>query len=135
MSDAVNTTTWMKGNPLFAPLPAKGLAQMADHSSVKTFSCGEKLIEEDGNNESLFLLISGSVKVISNGTEVDRQQAGDTAGEVSMSKISPPVADVIAVGDVQAILFPSKTIDAVCAKYPAFAKLLRETALKKVYDR
>ena len=125
----------MKGNPLFAPLPTEGLEQLADHCRCETFSAGEKLIEENGNNESLFLLTRGEAKIVSNGTEVDRQQAGDTAGEVSMSKISPPVADVIAVSDVDAILFPSKTIDAVCAGYPAFAKLLRETAMKKVYDR
>jgi len=125
----------MKGNPLFAPLPPEGLAQMASHSSRQRFSCGEKLIEENGDNEFLFLLIAGRVKVISNGTEVDRQQTGDTAGEVSMSKISPPVADVIADGEVEAILFPSETIDTVCGQYPAFAKLLRETAMKKVYDR
>ena len=135
MGDAANTITMMKGNPLFAPLPAEGLEQLADHCRCKTFNTGEKLIEENGNNESLFLLTKGEAKIVSNGTEVDRQQAGDTAGEVSMSKISPPVADVIAVSDVEAILFTSKKIDAVCAGYPAFAKLLRETAMKKVYDR
>jgi len=52
-----------------------------------------------------------------------------------LSKISPPVADVFAVSDVEAILFPSQVIDEVCARYPAFAKRLRETAMKKVYDR
>jgi len=135
MIDTANTITLMKGNPLFAPLPPEGLALMADHSTITIFNSGEKLIEENGENRSLFLLISGSVKVISNGTEVDRQQAGDTAGEVSMSKISPPVADVIAVGEVEAILFPTETIDAACSQYPAFAKLLRDTAMKKVYDR
>ena len=108
---------------------------MADHSHLHAFSIGEKLIEENGENRSLFLLVSGQVKVISNGTEVDRQGAGDTAGEVSMSKISPPVADVIADSEVEAILFPTETVDAACSQYPAFAKHLRETAMKKVYDR
>jgi len=135
MSDSANIITKMKGNPLFAPLPAEGLTLMSEQSTIKTFSSGEKLIEENGDNKFLFLLISGRVKVISNGTEVDRQQAGDTAGEVSMSKISPPVADVIADGDVEAILFPSETVDAACSQHPAFAKQLRETAMKKVYDR
>ena len=135
MGDAANTIRMMKGNSLFAPLPAEGLEQLADHCRLETFNAGEKLIEENGDNKFLFLLISGRVKVISNGTEVDRQQAGDTAGEVSMSKISPPVADVIADGDVEAILFPSETVDAACSQHPAFAKQLRETAMKKVYDR
>lgn len=135
MNDTANTTALMKDNPLFAPLPPEGLAQMASHSSRQTFISGEKLIEENGDNQSLFLLVAGGVKVISNGTEVDRQKAGDTAGEVSMSRISPPVADVIADSEVEAILFPGETVDAVCARYPEFAKQLRETALKKVYDR
>ncbi|ATX79430.1 Cyclic nucleotide-binding domain-containing protein [Mariprofundus aestuarium] len=135
MGDAANTITKMKGNPLFALLPSEGLAQLADHSRIETFSAGEKLIEENGKNRSLFLLTLGEAKIVSNGTEVDRQKAGDTAGEVSMSKISPPVADVIAVSDVEAILFPSEVIDEVSARYPDFSRQLRETAMKKVYDR
>ena len=135
MSDTANAIRWMKGNPLFASLPEEGLTFLAKHSSSKTFSSDEKLIEENGDNGFLFLLTSGNVKVISNGTEVDRQQAGDTAGEVSMSKISPPVADVIADGEIEAILFPSQVIDKACSEHPPFAKQLRETAMKKVYDR
>lgn len=135
MSTPTDTMKIMKSNPLFSMLPEEGLLQMVEQSILKSFVADEKLIEENGDNKHLFLLLSGHIRVVSNGTEVDRQQAGDTAGEVSMSRISPPVADVIADGDVEAALFPATVIEQISASYPAFAKTLRETAMKKVYDR
>jgi len=135
MSDTEKSIKNMKGNPLFDSLPEAAFSELADRCSIETFKSGQRLIKENGKNESLFLLTQGQVKIVINNTEVETQQAGETVGEISMSKVSPPVADVVATGDVEAIAIPTEVIDGFCISYPDFAESLRATAMKKVYGR
>jgi len=135
MAETAQIMTWMKHNPLFITLAEQAMADLASHACLKIFNPGQILIEENGDNDALFLLTKGEVRISINGTEVATQQAGETIGEISMSKISPPVACVIAADDVEAVSFPVDIIDACCTKYPDFALCLRATGLQKVYGR
>ncbi|ATX82181.1 Cyclic nucleotide-binding domain-containing protein [Mariprofundus ferrinatatus] len=135
MGEKAFTIAWMRGSQLFAPLPDALLNELAGHCSIQSFSAGDFLIRENGDNISLFLLTRGEVKIVSNGTEVDRQQSGDTVGEISSSGISPPVADVIAIDDVEAVSFPLELIQSLCNTHPDFARRLREAGMIKVYGR
>lgn len=135
MVHKATTAAWMRGNPLFEPLCEEAANKLLDHCTVQTFTSGQRLIEQNGKNESLFLITLGKVKIVINGTEVDTQQAGESIGEISTSNISPPVADVIAITDVEVIVFPIETVHDLCNSNPDFAKRLRDTGMKKVYDR
>ncbi|MFQ5344782.1 MAG: cyclic nucleotide-binding domain-containing protein [Mariprofundus sp.] len=125
----------MKRNPLFSALPGQAIDHLASHACLQHFDSGQILIEENGDNNALFLLTKGTVSIIINATEVGTQQAGETVGEISMSKISPPVARVMATEGVEAVSFPFEIIDACCADHPDFAMRLRATGLQKVYGR
>jgi len=125
----------MRRNALFAALPEQALSNLTSHACLKAFHSGQILIEENEDNDALFLLTKGKVSIIINGTEVATQQAGETVGEISMSKISPPVARVIAVNEVEAISLPARLIENCCTEYPEFALCLRATGLQKVYGR
>jgi len=135
MNDSAKKLGSMKGNSLFDCLPETALLELVNHCRIETFASGQHLIEENGKNDSLFLITRGQVKIIINSTHVGTQQAGETVGEISMLKISPPVADVIADGDVKALSFPTEIIDAYCAHHPDFATRLRATGMHKVYSR
>jgi len=125
----------MKANPLFDTLPQTAFSELAALCNIESFESGTCLIEENGKNESLFLLTQGRVSITINNTEVGSQQAGETVGEISMAKISPPVANVVADGHVEAISIPTRVIDSFCANYPDFAVSLRTTGMQKVYGR
>jgi len=135
MSDTAKIITDMKANPLFDSLPQTAFSELAALCDIESFESGERLIEENGENASLFLLTKGRVTITINNTEVGSQQAGETVGEISMAKISPPVADVTADGHVETISIPTRVIDTFCADYPDFAESLRATGMQKVYDR
>ncbi len=135
MAHKTTTIAWMRGNSLFESLPETAFAELVNHSKIETFASGQRLIEENSKNESLYLITHGRVKIIINNTEVGSQQAGETIGEISMSHISPPVANVVADGDVETVTFPMRVIDKLCAENPDFADHLRNLAMKKVYDR
>jgi len=135
MTETTQTMTSMRQNALFAGLPDQALTNLTSHACLKTFNSGQVLIEENEDNHALFLLTKGKVTIIINGTEVATQQAGETVGEISMSKISPPVARVIAANEVEVVSFPTNIIETCCAEYPEFALRLRATGLQKVYGR
>ncbi len=135
MTETTQTMIWIRQNALFASLPEQAQINLTSHACLKTFNSGQILIEENEDNHALFLLTKGKVTIIINGTEVATQQAGETVGEISISKISPPVARVIAVNEVEAVSFPLDVIETCCAEYPEFALCLRATGLQKVYGR
>jgi len=135
MNETATIMTWMQHNALFTTLPEQALADLASQACLKTFNPDQVLIEENGDNDALFLLTKGQVAIIINDTEVATQQAGETIGEISMSKISPAVACVIATENVEAVSFPVDIIETCCTEYPEFALCLRTTGLQKVYGR
>lgn len=135
MDKRIFSVAWLRGNPLFADLPEAVIENLADHCTIRSFNAGELLIRENGDNDTLFLLTRGEVRILCNGTEVDRQSAGDTVGEISTANISPPVADVIAIDDVEAVALPLELVRHLCSEQPGFAARLRETGMRKVYGR
>ncbi|OIO73098.1 MAG: hypothetical protein AUJ57_05015 [Zetaproteobacteria bacterium CG1_02_53_45] len=135
MAHNATTIAWIRGNPLFKSLSETAFTELVKHSTVETFTSGELLIAQNSQNKSLYLITHGQVKIIINDTEVDSQQAGETVGEISMSHFSPPVADVVADGDVETVAFPMQVIDRLCAENTDFAAQLRKLGMKKVYDR
>lgn len=134
-SREIEITTWMKSNILFESLPAAALEELIQHAHLQQFPQGHLLISENRENQTLFMLISGQVNVISNGTPTATAAAGDTIGEISTSRISPPVADVIANTGIEVIAFPIEVIDQISEKHPDFGQRLRQTGISKVYGR
>jgi len=134
MAYEATTIAWMRGNSLFDALSDAAFTELVKQSKIETFTSGQLLIKENCKNESLYLITHGRVKIIINNTEVDSQQAGETIGEISISHISPPVANVVADGDVETVSFPISVIDKLCADNADFAAQLRNIGMKKVYD-
>ena len=62
----------------------------------------------------------------------DGNFAGDVAGEISISGISPPIATVTAETDVEVIAFPSESMNRCIEKHPEFGRRLRESAIRRI---
>lgn len=60
---------------------------IAERATLRAFSAGEPLIEQAGDDNQVFILISGSCDVIVNGKVVGRRVPGDHVGE--MAAIQP----------------------------------------------
>ena len=87
--------------PLFSGLSAESLAEIEQHSSVKSFRKNAIIISQDDKSYSLYVILSGRVKVFvsdEDGREavLNYQGAGDYFGDLALIDKQPRVASVMA---------------------------------------
>jgi CRP/FNR family cyclic AMP-dependent transcriptional regulator len=87
--------------PLFSGLSAASLAEIEQHSSVKSFRKNAIIISQDDKSYSLYVILSGRVKVFVSGEDgreavLNYQGAGDYFGDLALIDKQPRVASVMA---------------------------------------
>ena len=87
--------------PLFSGLSAESLAEIEQHSSVKSFRKNAIIISQDDESYSLYVILSGRVKVFVSGEDgreavLNHQGAGDYFGDLALIDKQPRVASVMA---------------------------------------
>jgi CRP/FNR family cyclic AMP-dependent transcriptional regulator len=86
--------------PLFSGLPATELAEIEQHGTVKSYKKNTIIINQDDETYSLYVILSGSVKVFISGEDgreavLNHQSAGDYFGDLALIDRQPRVASVM----------------------------------------
>ena len=113
-------TDQLKNIPMFRGLPEKDMETLAQEVAERTFAPGETLMRKGDVGDSLFLIVEGGVKIVSEKTPggtliLNRVGPGETIGEMSLLEQTSRSATVIADS-------PTKTLE---LKHEAFLKLLQ----------
>jgi CRP-like cAMP-binding protein len=82
--------------PLFAGLDADGLAAVSAVAIEVEFAAGRTIARQGEIGTGLFLVSSGSVRVVRDGQEIARLHPGEFFGELSVLDGAPRNASVIA---------------------------------------
>lgn len=86
--------------PLFSGLSSAALAEIEQHGAVKSFKKNAIVINQDDESYSLYVILSGSVKVYISGEDgreavLNHQSAGDYFGDLALIDKQPRVASVM----------------------------------------
>ena len=86
--------------PLFSGLSDAAVAEIEQHGVVKTFKKHSIVIHQDDETCSLYVILSGSVKVYISGDDgreaiLNHQNAGDYFGDLALIDKQPRVASVM----------------------------------------
>ena len=86
--------------PLFSGLSSAALAEIEQHGAVKSFKKNAIVINQDDETYSLYVILSGSVKVYISGEDgreavLNHQSAGDYFGDLALIDKQPRVASVM----------------------------------------
>ena len=86
--------------PLFAGLSGEALAEIEQHGSIKTFRKNAIVINQDDETNSLYVILSGSVKVFISGEDgreavLNHQRAGEYFGDLALIDKQPRAASVM----------------------------------------
>jgi CRP-like cAMP-binding protein len=130
--NADSITRLLASHPMFTDLPPQTLAALGHSCLVSSFAKGHKLIAENQPAQDLFIILEGQARVTINGTEVGRLQAGELAGEISSAGISPPIADVVADSDLEALAIPRAVLNDISAEHAGFKRRLRQAAFRRI---
>jgi len=86
--------------PLFSGLSSTALAEIEQHGMVKSFKKNALVINQDDETYSLYVILSGRVKVFISGEDgreavLNHQSAGDYFGDLALIDKQPRVASVM----------------------------------------
>ena len=112
--------------PLFSGLSNEALAEIEQHSSVKSYKKNTIVINQDDETYSLYVILSGSVKVFVSGEDgreavLNRQEAGDYFGDLALIDKQPRVASVMTTEPSKFMIISREDFLSCLAKNPEIA--------------
>jgi len=125
----------VSGHQLFKLLPAHLRHYLVDECKVYEVEKKGLLIRQGEFNSNLYLIADGYVHVEMDGNLLATLGIGDIVGEISISGINMPTADVVAESSVTAYAFASEHITRVAEKCPEFKARLNEIGMLRKQQR
>lgn len=120
---------------LFSLLDAAGIERLARVAKPAAFAASDAVIREGERGNTFFLLLSGTVRVITEGLdeakEVARLGPGQFFGEMAVLNDEPRTASVFAVGAVRCLGFEKHDVLSLLQDYPKIRQVLGLVGLKR----
>ncbi|GBQ07906.1 cyclic nucleotide-binding domain protein [Acetobacter cerevisiae DSM 14362] len=110
--------------------------EVAEKSTIREFSSGETLIEQNGHDNSIYFILSGSVEIFVNGYPVALRGAGNHVGE--MAAIEPAhrrSATVIAKEDTIVAELSEHDFTDIATRYPEIYRLIARELSRRLLER
>lgn len=112
------------------------VAALIKHGALVEFTKGDRIIVEDGVDNDVFFLVSGSVSVSVKGKEVATRTAGEIVGE--MAAIEPAqkrAATVTAHDTVVALKVSSAVFGSIGREFPQVWKPIAQELSRRLFQR
>ena len=125
--------------PLFESLAKDARDFIAGRLRSEHFAPGEVIVRQGDTGDSLYILISGLVKVTKrekDGTshELARLQTGDYFGEMSLLAGQPRSADITAITETSTLKLSKPDLDGMLQDYPTIAVHFSRVLSKRLRD-
>ncbi len=115
-------------HPLFRSLPRDERKHLLAGAHPVGLLPGERLLRQDIENDTLYLISRGRVKVLHDDQLVAHREAGEIVGEISvLEPDGVATADVDAVDWCEMLAFPGQLVREYSAKYSDFNEKLTQT--------
>jgi len=111
---------------LFSGLSSAALAEIEQHGTVKSFRKNTIVINQDDETYSLYVILSGSVRVFISGEDgreavLNHQGAGDYFGDLALIDKQPRVASVMTTEASRFMIISREDFMACLSKNPEIA--------------
>ncbi|WP_208852634.1 TIR domain-containing protein [Roseomonas mucosa] len=127
--EALNQQRIVQGNIALA-------SELADRATIRQIEIGQVLIEQNGSNNEVFFILSGSVDIIVNGRAIAVRGAGNHVGE--MAAIEPTQrrsATVVAKEMTIVAEFKEADFSDIASRYPELYKFIARELSRRLLER
>ncbi len=129
----------LEASALFASFPREALEEVLSSTSLRAYEEGDIVVTEGEQGSSLFLIVSGHVKVFTRGDSGEHIRLaelgpGDFFGEVSLLTGKPRTATITARDHVMAIELTRSAIDSIAGRHPEVLEVLDEFYKRRAQD-
>jgi CRP-like cAMP-binding protein len=119
--------------PLLSGLDDRIRSGLARIGKRRTFSAGETIVQEGTKGTALYVMLRGHVRVERGGTEVGQLGPEDFFGELALLEEEPRSASVIAIDEVECLLFPVWEFRALLGEQPQIAVPIMQALIKRLH--
>ena len=121
----------LQASTLFASFKRETLVEVIASTELRSYDQGDIIVTEGEEGSSLFLIVSGSVKVFTRTTDgsnlpLAELGPGDFFGEVSLLSGRPRTATITAGTEVSAIELDGSEVDRIARKHPEVREVLED---------
>ena len=121
----------LQASTLFASFKRETLVEVIASTELRSYDQGDIIVTEGEEGSSLFLIVSGSVKVFTRTTDgsnlpLAELGPGDFFGEVSLLSGRPRTATITAGTEVSAIELDGSEVDRIAKKHPEVREVLED---------
>ena len=113
--------------PLFDGVSKRHLRRIAKLAHIRRFAPGSAIVRTGDSGRAFFILLDGNVRVLRAGARARRLGIGDYFGEMALLDDAPRSADVVADGEVLALMIDRSSFTRVLRAEPALAQALLRT--------
>jgi CRP-like cAMP-binding protein len=112
---------------LFEGLSKRHLRRVAKLARIRRFASGSTIVRAGDAGSSFFVVLDGTARVVPASGRARRLGVGDCFGEMSLLDGAPRSADVIAEGEVLALMIGRSAFGKLLRKEPALMQVLLRT--------
>ena len=110
------------GIPLFSGVSKKGLRALVAAADEITVREGKDLVREGEHGRELYVVVSGSVRVVRKGRRVATMGPGDFFGELALVSGAPRTATVTTETETTVMVLDPRRFEVVMDREPQVAK-------------
>ncbi|MGH7546195.1 MAG: Crp/Fnr family transcriptional regulator, partial [Gemmatimonadota bacterium] len=119
MMSIVERAEVLKDVPIFSFVRTDYLAKIAAVTPERTFAEGDRLFEQDGPPEALYLIVQGDVRLLRDGKEVGTAGAGGALGALAVLDRHPNPVTAVAAGPTRALRIEDEVLNDLMMDNPA----------------
>ena len=125
----MDVTEFLRSHPLFEGLSAEALGPVAEGARARRYAAGEAIIHGGERGVFFGIIRAGRAEAVARSPEgvpraVGLLEEGDCFGEISLLTGESSGVDVLALGEVEAILLPEDALSQAIAANPRSVKYL-----------
>jgi CRP-like cAMP-binding protein len=129
----------LQASRLFSSFKRETLIEVVASTELRTYEEGDIIVTEGEEGSSLFLIVSGSVKVFTRTTDgsnlgLAELGPGDFFGEVSLLKGRPRTATITAGTQVSAIELARSEVDRIAEEHPEVREVLEDFCTRRATE-
>jgi len=120
---------------MFAGIPGRVLAAVAEAAVEERASQGDLLMEEGAVEAHLYAIVEGRVRVHRGGSAIDELGPGDTVGELAVLAPAPRSASVTALEPTLVLRVDQLVFDELLVEWPELAHGVIEELVSRLRAR
>lgn len=122
----------LKTVDIFESVPEEYLVDIASVIELETYHAGEAIIQQDDIGAALYMIVSGTARVLRDGREIALIGEREVFGELSALDPEPRSATVEADGEIEVFSLDNSRLAEMIRAYPAVSRGIIRMLVRRI---